>query len=113
MGRPDYAARQNDKTVRAEIRAWLEGEFARQPLAHWLALLGAADTQFAPISSIEEALADPHNIARGMALTLDTPGGPVRQIGSPIHLSDTPTIPAKPARIAGADNDEILKELGL
>jgi crotonobetainyl-CoA:carnitine CoA-transferase CaiB-like acyl-CoA transferase len=113
MGRPDYAARQNDKAARPEIRAFLEAAFAEKPLAHWLALLGAADTQFAPISSIEEALTDPHNIARGMAITVDTEGGPVRQIGSPIHLSDTPAITPRPARIAGADNDDILKELGL
>lgn len=113
MGRPDYAARQNDKSAREEIRAFLEAAFAEQPLDHWRALLGAADTQFAPVSSIEEALADPHNIARGMAVTLDTPGGPVRQIGSPIHLSDTPPVPPRAARPAGADNDAILKELGL
>ncbi|HZV19903.1 MAG TPA: CoA transferase [Sphingobium sp.] len=112
MGRPEFGPLQNDRTARPEIRAYLDAEFAKQPLAHWLALLADADTQFAPISSIEEALADPHNIQRGMALTLDTPGGPVRQIGSPIHLSDTPPVPPRTARIAGADNDDILKELG-
>ncbi|NML04347.1 CoA transferase [Sphingomonas sp. G-3-2-10] len=113
MGRPDYAPLQNDKAARPGIRAFLETAFAEKPLAHWLALLGAADTQFAPVSSIEEALADPHNIARGMAITVESEGGPVRQIGSPIHLSDTPPVPPRAARIAGADNDDILKELGL
>ena len=113
MGRPDYAARQMDAAARPEIRAWLEAEFASQPLAHWLDLLGRADTQFAPVSSIEEALADPHNIARGMSVMLDSGGGPVRQIGSPIHLSDTPPVPPRAARPAGADNDAILQELGL
>lgn len=112
MGRPDYAARQMDPAARAEIRAWLEAEFATRPLAHWLDLLGKADTQFAPVSSIEEALVDPHNIARGMAITVDTDGGPVRQIGSPIHLSGTPSVPPRAARPAGADNDAILQELG-
>ncbi|MDF7776357.1 CaiB/BaiF CoA-transferase family protein [Sphingomonas sp. AOB5] len=113
MGRPDYAPLQNDKAARPGIRAFLEAAFAEKPLAHWLALLAAADTQFAPVSSIEEALADPHNIARGMAITVESEGGPVRQIGSPIHLSDTPPVPPRAARIAGADNDAILKELGL
>jgi crotonobetainyl-CoA:carnitine CoA-transferase CaiB-like acyl-CoA transferase len=113
MGRPDFAPLQNDKAARPGIRAFLEAAFAEKPLAHWLTLLGAADTQFAPVSSIEEALADPHNIARGMAITVESEGGPVRQIGSPIHLSDTPPVPPRAARIAGADNDDILKELGL
>ena len=112
MGRPDYGPRQMDKSARAEIRAFLEAAFAEQPLDHWLALLGAADTQFAAVSSIEEALADPHNIARGMAITVESEGGAVRQIGSPIHLSDTPPVPPRAARVAGADNDDIMKELG-
>lgn len=113
MGRPDFAPRQNDKSALAEIRAYLETAFAQQPLEHWLTLLQAADTQFAAVSSIEEALTDPHNIARGMAITVESGGGPVRQIGSPIHLSDTPPVPPRAARPAGADNDDILKELGL
>ena len=112
MGRPDYGPRQMDKSARAEIRAFLEAAFAEQPLDHWLALLGEADTQFAAVSSIEEALADPHNIARGMAITVESEGGAVRQIGSPIHLSDTPPVPPRAARVAGADNDDIMKELG-
>ena len=112
MGRPDYGPRQMDKSARAEIRAFLEAAFAEQPLDHWLALLAAADTQFAAVSSVEEALADPHNIARGMAITVESEGGAVRQIGSPIHLSDTPPVPPRAARVAGADNDDIMKELG-
>lgn len=112
MGRPDFAARQMDPHARVEIRAWLETAFAKQPLAHWLDLLGRADTQFAAVSSIEEALADPHNVARGMSVTVDSAGGPVRQIGSPIHLSGTPPVPPRAARPAGADNDAILQELG-
>lgn len=113
MGRPDYAPLQNDKAARPGIREYLEQAFAQKPLSHWLTLLAAADTQFAPVSSIEEALADPHNIARGMAITVESEGGPVRQIGSPIHLSDTPPVPPRAAKVAGADNDDILKELGL
>lgn len=113
MGCPEYAALQNDASRRAEIRARLEAIFATRPLDHWLAILGAADTQFAPVSSIAEALADPHNIARAMAIDVPTDSGPIRQIGSPIHLSDTPPVPPRAARLAGADTDAILEELGL
>ncbi|MEO9132049.1 MAG: CoA transferase, partial [Sphingomonas sp.] len=104
---------QNDASRRGEIRAELERIFATRPLAEWLEILAEADTQFAPVSSIEEALVDPHNIARGMAIDVPVPGGTVRQIGSPIRLSDTPAIMPRAARIAGADNDDILKELGI
>jgi crotonobetainyl-CoA:carnitine CoA-transferase CaiB-like acyl-CoA transferase len=112
VGRPDYAPLQNDASRRSEIRAELEGIFATRPLAEWLHLLAEADTQFAPVSSIEEALLDPHNIARGMSIDVPVAGGTVRQIGSPIRLSDTPAIVPRAARIAGADTDDILKELG-
>ena len=112
VGRPDYAPLQNDPSRRAEIRAELERIFATRPLAEWLEILAEADTQFAPVSSIAEALADPHNIARGMAIDVPVGGGTVRQIGSPIRLSDTPAISPCAARVAGADNDDILKELG-
>jgi crotonobetainyl-CoA:carnitine CoA-transferase CaiB-like acyl-CoA transferase len=113
MGCPDYAPLQNDASRRAEIRARLEAIFLTRPLADWLAILGEADTQFAPVSSIAEALADPHNIAREMAIDVPSDGGPIRQIGSPIHLSDTPPVPPRAARLAGADTDAILHELGL
>jgi crotonobetainyl-CoA:carnitine CoA-transferase CaiB-like acyl-CoA transferase len=112
MGCPEYTPLQNDVSRRAEIRARLEAMFATRPLDHWLGILGEADTQFAPISSIAEALADPHNIAREMAIDVPSDGGPIRQIGSPIHLSDTPPVPPRAARLAGADTDAILQELG-
>jgi len=112
MGCPDYAPLQNDALRRAEIRGYLETAFAARPLAEWLVILTDADTQFAPISSIEEALADPHNIARGMSIEVPTDSGPVRQIGSPINMSDTPAVTPRAARLAGADTDTILQELG-
>jgi crotonobetainyl-CoA:carnitine CoA-transferase CaiB-like acyl-CoA transferase len=112
MGRPDFVAAQNDKGRRGEIVAWLEAAFLKHPLDYWLALLAEADTQFAAVNSVEDALADPHNRARGMAIDVPSEGGILRHIGSPIHLSDTPAVTPRPARIAGADNDAILTELG-
>ena len=112
MGCPDFIAAQNDRARRAEIIEWLNVAFLTRPLDHWLALLTEADTQFAAVNSIEEALADPHNIARGMSLRVESEGGMIRHIGSPINLSDTPAIPPRPACIAGADTDAILTELG-
>ena len=113
MGRPDFIPLQNDASRRAEIVVWLEAKFAEQPLDHWLGLLGQADTQFAAINSVSEALADPHNLARGMAIDVPHESGPLRHIGSPIHLSETPPVAPRPARAPGADNAAILAELGL
>jgi crotonobetainyl-CoA:carnitine CoA-transferase CaiB-like acyl-CoA transferase len=113
MGVRDFANRQNDATHRDAMSATIAAKFLTKPLRHWLDLLERAGTQFAAVNSLAEALDDPHNRARGMAFEVPVAGGSVRHIGSPIHLSDTPTVPPRPARIAGSDNDDILKELGL
>jgi crotonobetainyl-CoA:carnitine CoA-transferase CaiB-like acyl-CoA transferase len=112
MGCPQFIPAQGDPSRRGAIIAWLETAFRTAPLDHWLDRLGQAGTQFAAVNSVEEALADPHNVARGMVIELASDGGVVRQIGSPIKLSDTPAVAPRPARVAGSDNDDILKELG-
>lgn len=112
MGFPDFADHQNDASRRDAMLAAIAAKVRSEPLDHWLDLLGQAGTQFAAINSVAEALDDPHNRARGMAIDVPVDGGSVRHIGSPIHLSATPPVPPRPARIAGSDNDDILKELG-
>ena len=112
MGFPDFADHQNDASRRDAMLAAIAAKVRSEPLDHWLDLLGRAGTQFAAINSVAEALDDPHNRARGMAVDVPVDGGSVRHIGSPIHLSATPPVPPRPARIAGSDNDDILKELG-
>lgn len=55
--------------------------FRSQPRAHWDALLGGTDVCYAPVLSIAEAAAHPHNAARGLFVqngdgTLDVAGAP-------------------------------------
>jgi crotonobetainyl-CoA:carnitine CoA-transferase CaiB-like acyl-CoA transferase len=114
IGRPDLAARQHDHAGAGEIAAAIAAIFATRPRAEWLEMLAAADTQFAPVLDVAEALRDPHNRARGMALEVALPGGgTARQIGSPIHLSETPVRAPVPAPLAGTEGAAILAELGL
>ena len=40
--------------------------FLSQPSAHWRALLEGSDACFAPVLSLAEAAAHPHNAARGV-----------------------------------------------
>ena len=78
-------------------------------------LLAAADTQAMPVLSLGEALNHPHNRARGMVVDVHLDGDerPLRQLGLPFHLSDTPPVPPRPAGLPGAETSEILAELGL
>ena len=107
MGRPDYISRQLDRAGWPEMRAELAEVFARQPRAHWLALFEEAGTQFAPVQSVAEAVADPHFTGRGMVVEVAGPGGPLTQLGPPVRLGGEPAI--RPAVSPGADTGDILQ----
>jgi crotonobetainyl-CoA:carnitine CoA-transferase CaiB-like acyl-CoA transferase len=113
IGREDFIPLQLDASRREEVAQSLGAIFAQRSLQEWLAVLGAADTQFAPVYEIAEALADPHNIARGMVRHVQLPdGSPARHIGSPIKLSETPAVEAAAAGLPGCDTVAVLRELG-
>jgi crotonobetainyl-CoA:carnitine CoA-transferase CaiB-like acyl-CoA transferase len=113
LGREDFIPLQLDTSRRAELTAAFREIFAQRTLAEWLKVLSEADTQFAPVYEIAEALEDPHNIARGMVQNIRTEQGTtVRHLGSPIKLSQTPTVDPKVARLAGSDTRAVLMELG-
>lgn len=59
-------AAQYDRSGWAQLSERLATLFASQPRAHWQALLEGTDVCFAPVLSIAEAAAHPHNRARGI-----------------------------------------------
>ena len=58
-------ARQFDPRTWPALKDRLTTLFASQPRAHWDALLEGTDVCFAPVLSVAEAAAHPHNVARG------------------------------------------------
>src|SRR5262249_42343225 len=81
--------------------------------AHWLARLDRAGVPSGPINDYAEALADPHALARHMVVDLAHPGaGPIKALGIPVKLSDTPGAVDRPAPLLGQHTAEILTELG-
>jgi len=66
-----------------------------------------------PILTLGEALESDLFDQRGMVVEFDQPGiGPVRQIGNPIKLSETPSREPGPAPAFGGDTARILTEAG-
>jgi crotonobetainyl-CoA:carnitine CoA-transferase CaiB-like acyl-CoA transferase len=66
-----------------------------------------------PINTYVEALSDPHTLARDMIVDLVHPGaGPIKNLGVPVKLSDTPGVVDRPAPLLGQHTAEILAELG-
>lgn len=111
IGRDDLTPWREQPARWPELEREIAATLATRPRAEWLAILGAADTQATPVLSPAEALASAQMQARGMAVTLDTPDGPVTQIGTPFHFGeDRPEL--RPAAAAGSDTDALLAELG-
>lgn len=112
MGRPDFAAIQNDASRYAEMRTALEDIFRTRPRDEWAALFADADTQAMPIYSVGEAADHPHNRARGAVVEVHYGGETLRHVGTPFRLSGTPPVPGAVHGVPGADSDAILAELG-
>ncbi|HEV8032661.1 MAG TPA: CoA transferase [Stellaceae bacterium] len=98
---------------RESLLRMLDELFATGPREDWVARLRGADIVAAPINTLLEASNDPDVVANGYVAEVDYPkyGKRLKVHGSPWHFSETP------ARIGtapelGADNDEILAELG-
>jgi crotonobetainyl-CoA:carnitine CoA-transferase CaiB-like acyl-CoA transferase len=98
---------------RVNLLRMLDELCATGPREDWVARLRGADIVAAPINTLLEASNDPDVVANGYVAEVDYPkyGKRLKVHGSPWHFSETP------ARIGtapelGADNDEILAELG-
>ena len=119
IGRPDlpadprFSARDRRLDNRRALAAEIETTTVKEPRAHWLARLEAEGVPSGPINTYPEALADPHTLARDMVIDLVHPGaGPIKNLGVPVKLSDTPGAVDRPAPLLGEHNDAILAELG-
>ncbi|HET8578677.1 MAG TPA: CoA transferase, partial [Methylomirabilota bacterium] len=104
-------------SARLEHRAALIDEIEKttvgEPRAHWLERLDQEGVPAGPINTYPEALSDPHALARGMVVDLLHPGaGPIKALGVPVKLSDTPGAVDRPAPLLGQHTAEILTELG-
>jgi crotonobetainyl-CoA:carnitine CoA-transferase CaiB-like acyl-CoA transferase len=110
---PDYATatlRVRNRVALAERIERITAENTRQ---YWLARLDAAGIPCGPINNYAEAFADPQVRARDMVVEVEHPTlGRVRTAGSPIKMSETPPVVARPAPLLGEHTREVLREVG-
>jgi crotonobetainyl-CoA:carnitine CoA-transferase CaiB-like acyl-CoA transferase len=66
LSRAEFAENSGRLLHRAELIDHLTELLSRQPSSHWVTLLSAAGVPCAPVSSLEDALAEPHARARGL-----------------------------------------------
>jgi len=78
---------QMDRAAWPEMKATFADVFARKTRDEWVAIMGEADTCFAPVLTPDEAAKDPHNIARSTFIEVDG----VRQPAPAPRFSRTPS----------------------
>jgi len=84
--------------------------FVTKTRAEWLKLFDEADVAGAPVNTIEEAVADPHVVHRGLIVEVDHPKlEKVKLIKSPFRLSETPVKPRQRPPLYGENTEEILR----
>jgi formyl-CoA transferase len=110
-------ARYKDGNLRYENRealaATIENVTINQPAAHWLELLDRAGVPCAPLQDYGQVFTDPHLLARDYFWDAPhTTAGQVRQLGSPMRFSRTPTRRGRAAPLLGEDSAAVLAELG-
>jgi crotonobetainyl-CoA:carnitine CoA-transferase CaiB-like acyl-CoA transferase len=109
VGRPELASLEPE-TARAELRAL----FASRTQAEWTEFLDGVETCFAPVRSLDEALAEPQAIDLGLVTAVEHPRlGRLPQVGPPFAYSETPASVRRAPPELGEHTLEVLAELGL
>jgi len=97
---------------RAELAARIEAITATKPRAYWLELFDANNIPCGPINDYAQVFEDPQVIARELVVDVEHPTlGPIRALGSPIKLSETPPAVRRRAPLLGEHTEEVLREL--
>jgi crotonobetainyl-CoA:carnitine CoA-transferase CaiB-like acyl-CoA transferase len=100
----------NRVEILARVRAWTT---AQPSVGACCAALDASGVPAAKVQTIDEVLADPQTIARGMVVEQEHPLlGKIKLPNLPFRLSDCDTSPSGPAPLLGQHNREIAAELG-
>ncbi|MPZ98079.1 MAG: CoA transferase [Dehalococcoidia bacterium] len=113
VGRPDMQPHEFDASKHEEFKGHLERTFKTKTRDEWFAELRDIDLCVAPVLTLDEALEDEHQRARGMVVEVDDPrAGTVRQVGIGPKFSDTPGQVRTTAPTPGQHTEELLAGLG-
>ncbi len=97
----------------AELVPELDRAFAARPRDEWLSRLTVRDIPCAPVNDYADLLTDPQVAANEYIVDVEHPSlGPVKEVGIPIRLSETPGKIRRLAPEFGQHTEEVLLEAG-
>jgi crotonobetainyl-CoA:carnitine CoA-transferase CaiB-like acyl-CoA transferase len=112
LGFDEYLDRQHDSSVYNEMAEKYRAKFLEKTADEWMEIMSQYDICATPVLEMENVVTNPHNVARGMVVEVDSPVGKVKQIGVGPKLSDTPGQVRGTAPLLGQHTDEVLAGLG-
>jgi crotonobetainyl-CoA:carnitine CoA-transferase CaiB-like acyl-CoA transferase len=119
LGHPEWTTLADFSSAASRVRnrhdliARLETMFSTNTRAQWIERLESNGIPCGPINTYADAFANPQVRAREMVVEIDHPGfGPLRTLGSPIKMSDTPATVGRHVPRLGEHTREVLREAG-
>jgi crotonobetainyl-CoA:carnitine CoA-transferase CaiB-like acyl-CoA transferase len=112
LGTTEYLEKQYESAIHPEMKAKWESIFRTKTADEWMAIMSQRDICAAPVLEMDRVATDPHNLARGMVIEVDSPIGKVKQVGIGAKLSDTPGRVTATAPLIGQHTEAILETLG-
>ena len=112
MEDPQYASNPKRVENRKELVSILQKIFLQKDSGEWIRLLTDAEIPSGPINTIDRVFADPQVQAREMLVGMEHPAiGPIKLVGSPMKLSETPVQYRIPPPLLGEHTEEILRDV--
>ena len=110
---PRFATGPDRLARREELIELIEAATTTAPTVAWLERLLEASVPCGPVYDYAQAFDDPHTKAREMVVEADHPlAGPIKMLGIPLKLSETPGSVRIPPPTLGQHTREVLAELG-
>jgi formyl-CoA transferase len=112
MDDPQYASNPKRVENRKELVSILQKIFLQKDSGEWIKLLTDAEIPSGPINTIDRVFGDPQVQAREMLVGMEHPAiGPIKLVGSPMKLSETPVLYRIPPPLLGEHTEEILRDV--
>lgn len=97
--------------AKPRVLAAVSERLRRMPTRHWVDRLESHGVPCAPVNRVDQALEDPHALARGMLVQEHGPYGDYRRVAGPLPKLRPEML--RPAPRLGEHTDEVLREFGV